>query len=84
MLSASWALRSAPNEKSQTYTAAGAVDKVEAVRGFFEAALVRAVEAAVEVDPPKKDPVDRVEGADAKRLGAAAAEVAAVEAVRLG
>lgn len=59
------------------------MDKVEAVRGFFEAALVRVVEAAVE-DPPKRDPVERVEGAVAKRLGAAAAEVAAVEVVRLG
>ena len=55
---------------------------MDAVSGFFEAVLVRAVEAAVEVELPKRDPVERVKGAFAKRvLGAAAAEVAAV---RLG
>lgn len=59
------------------------MDKVDAVRGFFVAALVRAVEAAVEVELPKRDPVERVAGAVAKS-GAAAAEVAAVEAARLG
>lgn len=60
------------------------MDKVDAVRGFLEAALVREVEAAVEVEPPKRDPVESVAGAVAKRLlGAAAAEVAAA-LVRLG